>query len=138
MTKQSMPKQMSQKELQRFRKGGYLTVGKLKEFLAETNLPDTALVLVQRVEDKYYEKHGWDVYLKEGYHFHSHVEMNKNMQDEIERRARGEEPEYPKIDDPSKYICSEEDVVHLKEQYHPAWCCVHYSDDEELFIDLHY
>ena len=34
----------------------YLTIGKLKKFLEEhPELPDDALVLTQRVEDKYYE-----------------------------------------------------------------------------------
>lgn len=42
----------------------YLTVGKLKDFLNRYNLPDDANVVIQRVEDVYYEKHGWGVYLK--------------------------------------------------------------------------
>lgn len=35
----------------------YLTVGTLKKYLEE--YPDHALVVAQRVEDVYYEKHGW-------------------------------------------------------------------------------
>lgn len=34
-----------------------LTVGKLKEYLMA--YPDDALVVCQRIEDVYYEKHGW-------------------------------------------------------------------------------
>ena len=42
----------------------YLTVGKLKKFLEEhPELPDDANVLIQRVEDRYYEKNGWVVVL---------------------------------------------------------------------------
>lgn len=37
----------------------YLTVGKLRETLSR--LPDDAVVLVERVEDFYYQKHGWAV-----------------------------------------------------------------------------
>lgn len=44
----------------------HLTVGDLKKFLNKHNLPDNAVVLIQRVEDIYYEKHQWGVYLKEG------------------------------------------------------------------------
>ena len=44
----------------------YLTVGELKKCLNESNLKDDALVMIERVEDVYYEKHGWRVYLKEG------------------------------------------------------------------------
>ena len=46
----------------------YLTVGDLKKFLNKHNLPESAKVLVQRVEDVYYEKHSWGVYLKKGMH----------------------------------------------------------------------
>lgn len=53
-------KEISKKELT----NGYdhfLTVGGLKKFLNKHNLPDTAKVVVQRVEDVYYEKHNWGV-----------------------------------------------------------------------------
>lgn len=42
----------------------YLTVGKLKKFLEETELSDDAKVLIERVEDVYFEKHGWETYPK--------------------------------------------------------------------------
>ena len=42
----------------------YLTVGKLRKYLEQhPELPDDANVLIQRVEDKYYEKNGWGVVL---------------------------------------------------------------------------
>lgn len=84
----------------------YLTVGDLKKFLNEHSLPDTAKVVVQRVEDVYYEKHNWGVYLKAG------DATFKNDAGIIEKSSM--------------------------EQYHPAWCCVKYSGDDILFIDLHY
>jgi hypothetical protein len=49
--------------------GYYLTVGDLKKFLAESNLPDDAKILSQRVEDIYFEKHGWKTYNKKNFHF---------------------------------------------------------------------
>ena len=85
----------------------YLTVGGLKKFLYEHNLPESAKVVVQRVEDVYYEKHNWGVYLKEGMH-----------------------------------TFKDDDGVIVKssmQQYHPAWCCAKYNDEDNvLFIDLHY
>lgn len=36
----------------------HLTVGELKKQLEK--YPDDALVVAQRVEDKYYEQHGWE------------------------------------------------------------------------------
>ena len=48
------PKEFKEKYI----KHHYLTVGKLKEYLA--NYPDDALVVSQRVEDSYYKNHGWE------------------------------------------------------------------------------
>ena len=40
----------------------YLTVGRLKEYLEE--YPNDALVVCQRVEDRYYEQNGWQTLKK--------------------------------------------------------------------------
>jgi hypothetical protein len=37
----------------------YLTVGRLKEFIKEHNIPDNAKVFYQRIEDMYFQRHGW-------------------------------------------------------------------------------
>lgn len=98
-------------------------------------LPDDALVLTQRVEDRYYEKNGWGVVLKEGHHYHMVKTHNIRMEEEIRRRKNGEHPKYD-MEDPSKFI--EELTDDLKDQYHPAWSCVKYKDDNNLYLDLHY
>lgn len=36
-----------------------LTIGKLKKYLEKYNPPDDALILIERVEDIYFKKHGW-------------------------------------------------------------------------------
>jgi hypothetical protein len=113
-----------------------LTVGDLRKFLMDhPEISDDQPVLIERVEDIYFQKHGWGVYLKEGEVYHNMLSFNENMRNEIDRRGRGEEPEYG-MEDPSMYIKepSEEDM----NQYVPAWCCVKYKDDDALFIDLHY
>ena len=85
----------------------YLTVGKLKEFLNKHNLPDNAKILVQRVEDTYYENNGWGVYYKQ-----SHLSFKDHTGNLVKESL---------------------------EQYHPAWSCVKYKDENDiLFIDLHY
>jgi len=117
----------------------YCTVGRLKEHIAEHNLPDHAPVVVQRVEDTYYENNGWSVYTKEGEHWHHCVNFNRLMKAEIARRERGEEREFS-MEVPQNYIV--EDSAYLettKDQYTVAWCPVFYKDDADiLFIDLHY
>lgn len=113
-----------------------LTVGELKRFLQNNpDLTDDAPVVIERVEDVYFEKHGWGVYLKEGEHYNYILNHNKNMQEEIDRRERGEEPEYEKIENPKEFIKTptDEDM----NQYVPTWCCVKHKDENILFIDLH-
>ena len=44
----------------------FLTVGDLKKYLNENNFSDDAKVVVERIEDVYYEKRKWGVYLKIG------------------------------------------------------------------------
>lgn len=85
----------------------YLKVGDLKEFLHKYNLPNDANIVVQRVEDIYYEKHNWGVFLKEG--DNTFKDENGNF------------------------------IKESMDQYHPAWCCVKYIDEDDvLFINLHY
>ena len=50
----------------KYSESGYLTVGEIKKFLNEHQLPDDAVVVVQRVEDIYYKEHNWGSYLKKG------------------------------------------------------------------------
>lgn len=59
-----MPQEVT-KEYLLSRSGGHLTVGELRRFLSDRKLPDDAPVVVQRIEDVYYENHGWWVYPKE-------------------------------------------------------------------------
>jgi len=117
----------------------YCTVGDLKKHIEKHNIPDDAPVVVQRVEDVYYDKHGWKTYLKKGEHYWNTVHFNENMAEEILRRERGEEPHYS-MEDPSKFINSDPDFLEqMMEQYSPVWCAVYYKDDENiLFLDLHY
>lgn len=98
----------------------HLTVGALKQFLEKHNPPDTAKVVVQRVEDFYFDKNNWGTYLKKGFNYYS-----------LERLKESNIPKLGKI--------TEKDLKDSMEQYIPAWCCVHYKDEEDvLFIDLHY
>jgi hypothetical protein len=48
------------------RYGHYMTVDMLLKFIEKYNIPKTAKVMIQRVEDVYYENHGWKVLEKEG------------------------------------------------------------------------
>jgi hypothetical protein len=115
---------LSQAELEKY--GHHLNIGTLKKMIED--MPDDGLVLVQRIEDFYYEKNGWGVVLKEGEHYHHAKSFNADV-------AAGE---YDHIKENMKQF-SEGDLDLIKEQYHPAWCVVKYEDDDKnLYLDLHY
>ncbi len=113
----------------------YLTVGELKRFLAENDLPDEAPVVIQRVHDVYFNKHGWGVYLKEGEHAYQARKFNKD----IEEGKYLDKAKYPNAKEATLSPFPEAFIKESMEQYHPAWsCCTYKGDEDILFIDLHY
>jgi hypothetical protein len=120
-------------ELQRYRKSGFMTVGELKERIKD--IPDDGLVLIQRVEDLYYEENGWGVVLKEGEHYH----YSKQWNQDLKSGKYEDEENYPNANPKLWEPIPDEDLELAKEQYHPAWSVVRYKDDlNNLYIDLHY
>ena len=100
----------------------------LRRFVKENeDLGDGTPILIERVTNDYFEKRdfngneisGWDVLKVEGYHYHSSLEWNEKMQAEIERRERGEEPEY-EMENPSEFIFAEKQLEEMKEQFYLA------------------
>lgn len=120
-------------DLERYRKSGFLTVGDLKEKIK--NLPDDGLVLVQRIEDIYYEENHWGVVLKEGEHYH----YGKQWNEDLASGKYKDMEKYPKANPEEWKTFTDDDLELLKEQYHPAWSAVGYKDDpNNLYLDLHY
>lgn len=111
-----------------------LTVGKLKKFFEKHNMPDDAVVVVQRVEDRYYQNNNWGVYLKEGYRTYSAKNWNEGIKDEFLDKEK-----YPNIVPENLKPFTEEQIRDTLEQYTPAHAPVFYANDPNiLFIDLHY
>jgi hypothetical protein len=154
-----MSKEIKLEELQS-RFTDFLTVGKLKKALEK--YPDDAKVLIQRVEDRYYDGNdisgmtgllpdgtygilpegskaeGWPVVKKEGAAYHHALHWNEEMNDEVLRKIAGEEPHYS-FDNPQDRLYTQKQIDELQEEYSPAWGVVHYKDDpNNLYIDLHY
>ncbi len=126
-------KEITKEELKNYTH--FLTVGKLKEFLNKHQLPDDARVVVQRVEDVYYEEHNWGVYLKEG----ENTYQSRQWNEDIEKGKYLDKEQYPNIKVENLKPNTEEQIKESMEQYHPVWSCVRYNDDEDvLFLDLHY
>ena len=116
----------------------------LRRFVKENeDLVDDTPILIERVTDNYFQKRdfndneisGWDVLKVEGYHYHSSLEWNEKMQEEIERRERGEEPEYG-MENPSEFIFGEEKLEEMKEQFYIGEGIT--TDKEIIYIYSHY
>ena len=128
-------KEITKEELKKYSNGHCLTVGRLKEFLNKYDFPDDAPVVIERVQDVYYEKNGWDVYLKPN----EHTEYAEQWNRDIESGKYLDKSQYPLMEEEMLIPYTEEEIKNSMSQYHPAWSCVHYEDDKDiLFIDLHY
>lgn len=121
----------------------YCTVGDLKKFLEKHNLPDDAKILLQRVEDKYFEaskihpqSSAWESIKKEGLFYYQAVERNKK----IESGEFNDKEQYPLLDEEKikEIYMSEEELELLKEQFVVAWCPVKYDNDDNLYFHAHY
>ena len=122
----------------------HFTMESLRRFVKENeDLGDDTPILIERVTDNYFEKRdfndneisGWDVLKVEGYHYHSSLAWNEKMQEEIERRERGEEPEY-EMENPSEFIFGEEKLEEMKEQFYIGEGIT--TDKEIIYIYSHY
>jgi len=137
----------------------HLTVGRLKEFIEKYNISDDAIIVVERVEDSYFEgsdisgmrgcndtedgiypegskAQGWGVYLKKGQGWHMCDRHNKK----VRSGEYNNKEQYPDLADKDIKEIPEEEMEEMMTQYHPAWSCVKYPDegDDILFINLHY
>ena len=122
----------------------HFTMESLRRFVKENeDLGDDTPILIERVTDNYFEKRdfndneisGWDVLKVEGYHYHSSLAWNEKMQEEIERRERGEEPEY-EMENPSEFIFAEKQLEEMKEQFYIGEGIT--TDKEIIYIYSHY
>lgn len=97
----------------------HLTVGNLKKFIIENNISDDAPILVQRIEDCYFENNNWGLYPK-------HTAESNNL-------IHVWNKVYP------NNKLTEDECETYKSGYIPTNCAVFHEDDKEiLFIDLHY
>ena len=116
----------------------------LREFIEKNKeMDDNAPVIVERVEDSYFKERewngnvigGWDVLKVEGYHYHSSLEWNMKMQEEVDRREAGLEPEY-ELENPLEHIFGEKELEEMKEQFYQPHCIT--TDKEIVYIYSHY
>lgn len=150
-------RELTRDELLDYRKT-FLTVGQLKEMLAEHNYSDDAIIVVERVHDEYYEgidisgfsgctetKDGiypegskgtaWGVYLKGGDSYQHCKAHNKK----IDSGELLDKDRYPNIKPETLKKYTEEELHLMQTQYHPVFGpAVYYEEKEIVFLNLHY
>ena len=93
-------------------------VGDLLDFIEKYKIPRDSNILVQRIEDCYYE--GCDI---------------SGFTGQLEDSSWGKLPEGSKTT-PWETIKKETDFG--DSEYTPVWCPVKYKNDNNLYLDLHY
>lgn len=126
-----LPREIRKEDLSsRYRE--YLTVKELREMLEK--YPDDAKILVQRIEDMYFQKYNWGVVFKEG----DATRMTREFNEKLRDGTLSNKEEYPELESERYRETTEEEMRIYHEQYHPVWCVVEYPNDENLYLDLHY
>lgn len=149
---------ITKKDLKSYRSGCYLTVGQLKKFVYDNNISDDAIVLLERVEDSYFDgsdisgcsgckdtengifppgskANGWSVYLKNGEQYYYGIEWNQKVDSDYYL----DNEEYHNFNTNMLVKYTEEELEMMKDQYHIAFCCTIEEDNKDiLFIKAHY
>lgn len=96
---------------------GYITVGELLNYIKKNNISRDGKVLIQRVEDKYFE--GCDI---SGY---------------IGKLPDGTYGRLPEGSKGTPWETMKKDTDQGISEYIPIWCPVKY-DEDNLYLDAHY
>jgi hypothetical protein len=116
----------------------YATVGDLLEFIYKNNISRDAKILLQRVEDVYFNEHHWTTINKEGENYH----YAKNFNDELLEGKYENKDEYPEFDinkiKPLEGEKLNKFLEDSKDKYYACWSPVKYSNDDNLYLDAHY
>lgn len=91
----------------------HCTVGELLDFIEKYNIPKEGKILIQRIEDVYFEKHHWNTIDMPGHQYN----MYKDIIDKAKSGEYNDKEKYPLMtqEDIDKYINSEKDLDMLKD-----------------------
>lgn len=109
-----------------------LTIGKLKEWIKKFDLSDDTIIVLQRIEDVYFEKHGWQTIKREGYWSSYARRWNKD----IDEGKYLDKEKYPLMKPENLVKVPEEDIEKSKLEYFTCQSPVFY-DKEFLYLDGH-
>lgn len=134
-------REINSEELNKFADLGYLTVGKLLDFLNELmdsgQINRDSLVLSQRVEDFYFEENEWGVVKKQGEHYQWFVDHNKKIDDGFYL----DKEKFPlELNSQERFLqkISDEQIEESLDQYHPVYSSLKFNDDSNVYLNIHY
>jgi len=111
----------------------FCTVGELLDYIKKYNIPMDAKILMQRIEDDYFEDdtsgNKRELFRIEGESCNKMRTINSG----IANLGLDEFNDYPNIKE-----FSEDDIDALKEEYYPCWSPVYYEGQNHLFLDANY
>jgi len=113
------------------------TVGEFLKFVEENNIPMDAPILYQRIEDVYFENHGWRGKMMKSEAYHKAARHNADVDS---GKYRNQE-EYPNMT-PEAYEkfaikVSDAEMENLKDEYVEVFTTVLY-DKEHVYFTAHY
>lgn len=110
----------------------HLKLKDLRKLVANTyTMDEDTVVLVERVEDFYFEKNGWDTYKAlDGLNYSSRMDLKEDLlQDDWQE-------EYPKMTEEQRdSIINQSEADFYTEQFYAAWCVI--ADKENKIIKIH-
>jgi hypothetical protein len=129
-----MTKQGRDITLDGVKKSHGLTIGELLDYVYKHNISRDAKILVQRIEDTYFENHNWETVKKEGEHYHKLKQWNEDIDSgkylDIEK--------YPLIKEENLIKATEQELQESKEEFYIVHCPVKYDGDDNIYIHGHY
>ena len=122
---------------QKKQSSGYhnLKLKDLRKLIANTyTMDENTPVLVERVEDKYFERNGWTTYKSiSGMTYDSHLTFKKELLQEDWQE------EYPKMTEELRdSIINQSEADFYTEQFYAAWCVIADKENKIIKIYSHY
>ncbi len=111
-----------------------VNVGMLLDFISEHKIPRESKILIQRIEDVYFEKHGWTTIKKESENWHS----AKMWNEEIESGKYLDKTKYPDMNSETLKKYTDIELESFKDEYIVVFSPVKYKNDNNLYLDAHY
>lgn len=110
-----------------------MTVGELLKYIEDHNIPHTATVVYQRIEDIYFENHGWYTIKKPSEAYYNAIQWNKD----IDSGKYLDKEEYPNMTEEHLTKIEPQQLAQMKNEYVPVFSAVLY-DLDHLYLDAHY